>query len=175
MFPDLPRRELHHHRGIAVADYGARCEGPVQRGQFVRGEANVEHLKILGHAGRTAHAHHWDDKNLRLTTIRLFGSWTARLEAAGLYRLPSGGVYSLIVFLRYRAENRQSITIAALRKEGKFGCKMYREAVTKFGGWKRLWLRLELPLQVMGIVAENSVKRYNALLNLGIMVRCDIF
>ena len=76
------------------------------------------------------------DKNLRLTTIRLFGSWTAGLEAAGLYRLPSGRVYSLVDLLRHRAENCQPTTLIALRREGKFGRKLYREAVTKFGGWK---------------------------------------
>lgn len=77
-----------------------------------------------------------DDKNLRLTTIRIFGSWTAGLESAGLYRLPTGEILSLIDILRRRAENGQSVTIIALRKDGKYGRKLYREAVCKFGGWR---------------------------------------
>lgn len=77
-----------------------------------------------------------DDRNLRLTTIRIFGSWTAGLESAGLYRLPTGEILSLIDILRRRAENGHAITVIALRKDGKYGRKLYREAVAKFGSWK---------------------------------------
>lgn len=77
-----------------------------------------------------------DDSALLLSTIRLFGSWTAGLEAAGLVRMPSGAVFSLTDYLRFRLANGLPMTIAAVRKEGKAGRKMYRLALAEFGGWK---------------------------------------
>lgn len=77
-----------------------------------------------------------DDSALLLSTIRLFGSWTAGLEAAGLVRMPSGAVFSLMDYLRFRLANDLPMTIASVRKEGKAGRKMYRLALAEFGGWK---------------------------------------
>jgi len=77
-----------------------------------------------------------DDGTLLLSTIRLFGSWAAGLEAAGLVRMPSGAVFSLVDYLRFRLANGLPMTIASVRNEGKAGRRIYRLALAEFGGWK---------------------------------------
>ena len=77
-----------------------------------------------------------DDSALLLSTIRLFGSWAAGLEAAGLVRMPSGAVFSLVDYLRFRLAKGMPMTIASVRNEGKAGRKMYRLALSEFRGWK---------------------------------------